>query len=245
VETCHGKKFLNFDDAAFGGGIRQFLAERFPERSRYEQTDIHDEAPNVATGQRSSAWYPSVIMPDRDQFGQWLNERGLDGEGVEVGVQRGHYAAALLRAWKGRRLHCVDPWSDMTQDPRYVDVGNVPQQQQDRNYEEATRRLATFGDRCKIHRLDSVEAAGRFADRSLDFVYLDARHFREALLEDLERWAPKVRPGGYLAGHDYLDGLLPSGKFEVKSTVDEWAARRRLPVVCSGEHVWRSWFIRL
>jgi len=32
-----GKTFFNFDDGAWGEGIRKFLAERFPEKSRFEQ----------------------------------------------------------------------------------------------------------------------------------------------------------------------------------------------------------------
>jgi hypothetical protein len=31
------KAFMNFDDPAWGPEIEQFLAERFPERSKFEQ----------------------------------------------------------------------------------------------------------------------------------------------------------------------------------------------------------------
>jgi hypothetical protein len=34
-----GKTFFNFDDDAFGDGIRRFLTERFPGRSRYEKDE--------------------------------------------------------------------------------------------------------------------------------------------------------------------------------------------------------------
>ncbi len=33
---CEGKMFFNFDDPAFGEGIRRFLSETFPEKSKYE-----------------------------------------------------------------------------------------------------------------------------------------------------------------------------------------------------------------
>ena len=36
-EKCAGKQFLNFDAAAFGDGMRRFLAERFPNPCRYER----------------------------------------------------------------------------------------------------------------------------------------------------------------------------------------------------------------
>jgi predicted O-methyltransferase YrrM len=41
-----------------------------------------------------------------------------------------------------------------------------------------------------------------FADGSLDMVYIDACHRYDDVLSDLERWWPKVKPGGILAGHD-------------------------------------------
>lgn len=37
VTTTSGRRFLSFDDAAFGDGLRRFLAERFPEPCRYER----------------------------------------------------------------------------------------------------------------------------------------------------------------------------------------------------------------
>ena len=40
VAACRGKLFLNFDDAAFGLGIRRFLKEQFPVPCRYEKDDI-------------------------------------------------------------------------------------------------------------------------------------------------------------------------------------------------------------
>ena len=48
-------------------------------------------------------------------------------------------------------------------------------------------------------------APAQFEDASIDFVYIDARHTYDAVMEDLEAWWPKVRPGGIVAGEDYMD----------------------------------------
>ncbi|CAK0856203.1 unnamed protein product [Prorocentrum cordatum] len=40
-------------------------------------------------------------------------------------------------------------------------------------------------------------------ERSLDLVFLDARHDYEAVAADVVAWRPKVRPGGILSGHDF------------------------------------------
>jgi hypothetical protein len=62
---------------------------------------------------------------------------------------------------------------------------------------------------------DSVRAAGLFADRSIDWVHLDARHDSEHLRADIAAWLPKVRTGGWLSGDDYDEQKWP----EVVGTV--------------------------
>ena len=98
------------------------------------------------------------------------------------------------------------------------------------NYNETKNRLAPYGGRSDIWRLTSVEGAKQVPDGSLDFVYIDARHDYESVLEDLNAWFSKVKPGGIFAGHDYVDGMLAQGDFGVKSAVDEFFAERNIPV---------------
>jgi hypothetical protein len=62
---------------------------------------------------------------------------------------------------------------------------------------------------------DSVRAADLFADHSIDWVHLDARHDSEHLRADIGAWLPKVRTGGWLSGDDYDEEKWP----EVVSTV--------------------------
>jgi hypothetical protein len=35
--ACEGKRFLNFDDAAYGPALQAFLADRFPDKCKYER----------------------------------------------------------------------------------------------------------------------------------------------------------------------------------------------------------------
>ena len=51
----------------------------------------------------------------------------------------------------------------------------------------------------------STDAAKLIEDNHFDFVYLDARHDYCAVAEDIKHYWPKVRPGGILAGHDFID----------------------------------------
>ena len=63
-----------------------------------------------------------------------------------------------------------------------------------------------------------------------DFVYLDGRHDRKGLKEDLREWHPRVCPGGILAGHDYTDSEVAAGLSEyfaeLRHTKDKAASHR-------------------
>jgi hypothetical protein len=168
-------------------------------------------------------------VPSRDELPALLNARGLLGRGAEIGVKQGRYSDELLSNWRGSELISIDPW--LSADPEdYVDRSNVSQDRFDAFHEETRQRLSGYGSRSEIWRMTSIEAAPRVPDGSLDFVYIDARHDYESVKEDLEAWCSKVRPGGILAGHDYVDGDLPEGEFYVKSAVDEFFGEREIPV---------------
>ena len=74
-----------------------------------------------------------------------------------------------------------------------------------------------FADAITLIVADSVTAAGLFADRSIDWVHLDARHDSEHLRADIAAWLPKVRRGGWLSGDDYSEEKWP----DVVATVQE------------------------
>jgi Methyltransferase domain len=168
-------------------------------------------------------------VPARDELPALLNARGLLGKGVEIGVKTGKYSDELLRNWRGEQLISVDPWLSVDWD-EYVDRSNVSQDEFDRYYQMTRERLAPYGERSDIWRMTSVEAAKRVPDHSLDFAYIDARHDYESVKEDIAAWCAKVRPGGILAGHDYVDGDFPEGEFYVKSAVDEFFGERGIHV---------------
>jgi Methyltransferase domain len=64
---------------------------------------------------------------------------------------------------------------------------------------------------------DSVTASGFFADGSLDWVHIDARHDDSSVKADITAWLPKIRPDGWLSGDDYEERKWP----EVVRAVDD------------------------
>lgn len=74
-----------------------------------------------------------------------------------------------------------------------------------------------YGDMIALIVADSVTASTFFADQSISWVHLDARHDREHLRADIAAWLPKVTSGGWLSGDDYNDVKWP----EVVRTIGE------------------------
>ena len=187
-----------------------------------------------------SALAQAVQLPTREELPELLEARGLRGIGVEVGVQHGLFSHHLLSHWTGT-LVSVDPWMHCD---TYADVANVESVDQEEIYRSACKRLAIFGSRSQIWRQTSLEAARELADGTLDFVYLDARHDHESVAEDLAAWWPKVHPGGIIAGHDYLDGDLPEGRFGVRRAVTEFFGSLGIEVRSTFlDPPWFSWVV--
>jgi hypothetical protein len=65
----------------------------------------------------------------------------------------------------------------------------------------------------------SIEAAEQFANGTLDLVFIDADHSYEGCKADIEAWRPKLRPGGWLTGHDYDADRYPGVIQAVKELV--------------------------
>jgi hypothetical protein len=138
----------------------------------------------------------------RNQFGPLLVERGLTGNAVEVGTHRGDFARVLLNSWPGR-LHCIDPWS--------IPIGYGDQAKllwgggsRDDDFDATKLCLLPHSSRVEFYKMTSEDAVGQFAGGSLDFVYVDGDHRFEHVLADLTAWWARLKPGGILAGHDWI-----------------------------------------
>jgi Methyltransferase domain len=154
------------------------------------------------------------------------------GIGAEVGVWRGDFSSVFLQETAPRQLHLIDPWQ-FRSDPKYSEAsygGKLASSQEDMDelFELVCRRFAE-DESVIVHRCTSQSGSGRFANASLDWVYLDAEHWYEAVSTDLAVWAPKVKPGGLLMGDDYgATGYWGGG---VTRAVDEFVGSGACEVV--------------
>jgi len=144
------------------------------------------------------------VRPKRGRYNARTGLRELaaslrirDGTAVEIGSYAGESALILAASGKLSRLTCIDPWNDRT--------GELHGIHEDFTIIEAAFDAAIAHEpiirKLKAH---SVDAAATFANHSLDLVYIDGAHDLDSVRADIRAWRPKLKTGGYMAGHDYF-----------------------------------------
>ena len=163
--------------------------------------------------------------------------------GAEIGVAIGQTSEALLSRHKGLKLYMIDSWAGEDEQPEAYRAtqdwhAHVSREVQTCHYEEAVKVTEFAADRRVVMRKTSAEAADEIGDRSLSFVFIDGDHSYEGCMADIEAWRRKVKPGGWLCGHDYGFERLPG----VKQAVDEAVARYHWTLAKGGNY---TWFVKL
>ena len=140
---------------------------------------------------------------------------------VEIGVWQGALAKRLLEQRGALMLTMVDPWVAGESNLSWYQTGSKMAQRSqahmEENYQHVRAMAQLYVGRAQIIRLPSIEAAAQIVNGSQDLVFIDADHSYEAVRSDLTAWAPKVRSGGYLGGHDFDAPRFPG----VRQAVEE------------------------
>jgi hypothetical protein len=154
--------------------------------------------------------------------------------GAEVGVYLGTMSNALFKLIPGLRLFMVDRWLVYTEEEQknspQTRIARIEKVKVWAKIKANAYAIAAAHSGATILEMDSVEAAGKVEDGSLDFVFIDGDHSYEGVRRDIEAWMPKVKPGGWLTGHDY--GNKPDGG--VRKAVDQLGMKVEL----DKDHVW-------
>lgn len=134
---------------------------------------------------------------------------------VEIGSWKGKSAfcmASFIQAQnKNIKFYCVDTWRGSEEHSDDLDVVN------NSLFDTFKKNTELVKNYIEPIQLPSLEAAKKFKDESLDFVFIDAAHDYENVKNDINAWYPKIKKGGTIAGHDY-HSTWP----EVVKAVDEW-----------------------
>lgn len=149
---------------------------------------------------------------------------------AEVGVQYGYNALRILSTLNIKTIYLIDSYQPY---PSAKDGTLSTNKQSPESLDFAKEYLKSYQSKI-VWIIDySWNAHTRIPDEELDFVYIDGDHRVEIVCKDVELYMPKVKKGGYIAGHDYTRKYVKDGISKYFGSLDKI------------KHEGEDWWIRL
>lgn len=124
-----------------------------------------------------------------------LEDMPKNGIVAEIGVDKGDFSEEILKRTQPQKLHLIDVW-----DSKRYHLGKKLHVETKFEEEINKGQLAiNFGY--------STDVVSQFEDNYFDWIYIDTEHSYSLTKRELELYAPKVKPGGIISGHDYINGI--------------------------------------
>jgi SAM-dependent methyltransferase len=169
----------------------------------------------------------------RNDLPHWLHELNFK-TGVEVGVAAGEYSELIAKVNPQMKVYGIDIWKGYHGYKHYIDDDTFAGL-----FGQAQKRLSQYRNYEFIREL-SADALAHFDDNELDFVYLDANHEGPYVSDDIREWYKKIKPGGILAGHDYVrPGSHRRNSFDAR---EKWSVIDAVNRYVKENNI-RPWFI--
>ncbi len=113
---------------------------------------------------------------------------------AELGVNKGDFSEKIIAINQPQKLHLIDIWNTK----RYhqglkLEIEN-----------KFEKEIAS--DKIKINYGLSTDVVSQFENGYFDWIYIDTEHSYKCTIAELELYASKIKPGGFIAGHDYMMG---------------------------------------
>jgi len=141
---------------------------------------------------------------------------------IELGSYHGRSTRAMLDS-SAAHIWCVDSWNLPPVKPGGREVGDKDVQMFLDNIQDKRHRVTVL-------RMLTSDAVGLLPEGCFDLVFIDADHSYQAVKFDILHYAPLLKYGGVLCGHDY-----GKGREGTIQAVDETLANPQVP---QGGVVW-------
>ncbi len=139
-----------------------------------------------------------MIVNSRHDF---LNSLDLtDKYCAEIGVFRGYFSKMILEK-NPLYLYLIDPFR--VNEEKYK--SGLTTSYSDREDWLLVKKRFQDDKRVVVLRDYSYDAVKTIKDEYFDFIYLDGSHLLKDVKRDLKEWFPKLKKGGIMAGHDYIE----------------------------------------
>lgn len=152
---------------------------------------------------------------------QKLLEKMISGGVVaEIGVDEGNFSRLINDITSPAKLHLIDIWgTDRFHDGKYKAVKTY--------FSKKIENGSVL-----IHKKLSTQAANDFDDQYFDWIYIDTDHSYETTRDELVAYAPKMKKGGVIAGHDYRMGnWITTFRYGVIEAVHEFCVKHNWEIL--------------
>jgi len=137
-----------------------------------------------------------VSLSDRTEL---LHHLPTEAIVAEIGVNEGDFSEKILSICRPQKLVLIDVWASKRYHGGLFDKVKSRFASQLQNQQMEIIRDLSFG------------AIASCPDQFFDWVYLDTDHTYSTTKRELELLRPKMKPGGIIAGHDYIIGNWDAG----------------------------------
>jgi len=155
---------------------------------------------------------------------------------AEIGVATGGLSEQILKRTAPKKLYLVDPWDD-----------DSVQDYSEQSYNRILARMkkAIDDDVVVLKRGYSQNVLPTFPANYFDWVYVDAAHDYDSVRTDLMNCHEIVKPGGLIAGHDYIRWVSPTERYGVVEAVNEFVGPGRFVMLTNQLDKHDSFAIRI
>lgn len=147
--------------------------------------------------------------------------------GSWLGKSSSFMAVEIANSNKKIDFFCVDTWNG-SEEHQNEDI--IIKDELFNTFLKNTEPVKNY---IKTIRKSSEEASKDFEDNSLDFIFIDAGHSYEDVKNDLDKWYPKLKENGIIAGHDFSQAW-PG----VIMAVNEWASKNNVIFSLTEQSCW-------
>lgn len=145
----------------------------------------------------------------QDLYSEIVELHGDNSHFVEVGSWMGrsscYMGVEIINSGKKIKFDCVDTFLGSEENLNPSSPYFTKELLQDENwlFNIFINNISKLEGVVTPIRMESSKASKIYDDESLDFVFIDASHDYDSVISDLKNWFPKIKKGGYFAGHDY------------------------------------------
>jgi hypothetical protein len=153
--------------------------------------------------------------------------------GAWLGKSTSYMAVEIINSGKNIKFDVIDTWEGSNEEIHKEKIEEL----NDNLYDCFLKNMKPIINKINPIKSKSIEASKLYEDNSLDFVFIDASHEYEDVIEDIKCWYPKIKTNGILGGHDYY--VCPG----VKKSVDEFFGNFKINIDDTYHESCGSWWI--